>query len=201
MTLWNLPDILPLHLKRFSASARWRDKITTRVDFPLTGLDVREWVDADSPLWEESDDETFIYDLVGVVNHMGSMAGGHYHATCKATPCSPDGDEEVSFSFNGVGITESGASEDTASSVATSGSGWRARGPGLGRSKEKESLSYADAAAKAVGESSEPLWLQFDDELVDPLPPRNVVSENAFVLFYRRRRMKPSNIAKYSYLG
>lgn len=56
----------------------------------------------------------------------------------------------------------------------------------------------AAAAAKAASESAEPLWLQFDDELVEPIPPRNVVSEMAYVLFYRRRRMTPSNIAKYS---
>ena len=57
-----------------------------------------------------------------------------------------------------------------------------------------------NGASKAVSESSEPLWLQFDDELVEPLPPRNVVSETAYVLFYKRRRMRPSNIAKYSTL-
>ena len=91
MTLWNLPDLLTFHLKRFNASSRWREKISTRVDFPLTGLNMREWCDKQSPLCRESDDEAFIYDLVGVVNHYGGMTGGHYVATCKATACSPDG--------------------------------------------------------------------------------------------------------------
>jgi ubiquitin C-terminal hydrolase len=44
------------------------------------------------------------------------------------------------------------------------------------------------------------LWLQFDDELVEPIPPRQVVTDSAYVLFYRRRRMTPANIAKYSTL-
>ncbi|KAL3811303.1 hypothetical protein ACHAXA_007165 [Cyclostephanos tholiformis] len=30
MTLWHLPDLLTFHLKRFSASSRWREKISTR---------------------------------------------------------------------------------------------------------------------------------------------------------------------------
>ena len=78
--------------------------------------------------------------------------------------------------------------------VEPSSSGWAK----IGRSKEKDLLS--NGASKAVSESSEPLWLQFDDELVEPLPPQNVVSETAYVLFYKRRRMRPSNIAKYSTL-
>lgn len=58
----------------------------------------------------------------------------------------------------------------------------------------------AGVSAKGAAESAEPLWLQFDDDLVEPVPPRYVVSEMAYVLFYRRRRLTPSNIAKYSTL-
>jgi len=188
MTLWNLPDLLTFHLKRFNASSRWREKITTKVDFPLTGLNMRQWCDPESPLCEENDNESFIYDLVGVVNHYGGMTGGHYVATCKATPCTSDGSEEIAYSFNGAGINEL----DTIEEGSTT-SGWR-----LNRSKDKDISS--NAAAKAASKSSEPLWLQFDDDLVEPLPPRNVVSETAYVLFYRRRRMHPANIAKYSSL-
>jgi hypothetical protein len=189
MTLWNLPDLLTFHLKRFNASSRWREKISTRVDFPLTGLNMREWCDSESPLCQDSDDEAFIYDLVGVVNHYGGMTGGHYVAMCKATACSPDGNEEVAYNFNGDGITEIETVEEE---VAPS-SGFR-----FGRSKDKD--SPPSAASKSVSESAEPLWLQFDDDLVEPLPPRNIVSETAYVLFYRRRRMQPANIAKYSAL-
>jgi len=196
MALWNLPDLLTFHLKRFNASSRWREKISTKVDFPLTGLNMRGWCDEESPLCQGADEDegAFIYDLVGVVNHYGGMTGGHYVATCKATACGPDGDEEVAYNFNGAGVSHLDRNAEEEAS-ASGGGGWRT----LGRSKEKESSS--SAAAKAVAESAEPLWLQFDDDLVEPLPPRNVVSETAYVLFYRRRRMQPANIAKYSSLG
>merc|ERR1711971_151784 len=66
MTLWRLPDLLTFHLKRFNCSARWREKITTKVNFPLTGLDMKKWVDTSSPT---IDIDGSIYDLIGVVNH------------------------------------------------------------------------------------------------------------------------------------
>jgi hypothetical protein len=79
-------------------------------------------------------------------------------------------------------------------------SGWR-----LGRSKEKDVTSAQSQAAlsasRSVASSTEPLWLQFDDDLVEPIPPKNVVSEMAYVLFYQRRGTTPSNIAKYSTLN
>ena len=190
MTLWNLPDLLTFHLKRFNASSRWREKITTKVNFPLTGLNMREWCDTESLLFEKTDDEAFIYDLVGVVNHFGGMTGGHYVAACKATACSPDGDEEVAHNFNGADIANIGRSEEE----AAPSSGWR-----LGRTREKESTSTA--LTRAVSASAEPLWLQFDDDVVEPAPPINVESETAYVLFYKRRRMHPANIAKYSSIG
>ncbi|KAL3811307.1 hypothetical protein ACHAXA_007169 [Cyclostephanos tholiformis] len=118
------------------------------------------------------------------------MTGGHYVATCKATPCSPDGEEDVAYNFNGAGI----ANDDTAEEEAAPSTRWS-----LVRSKEKEFSS--NAMAKLVAESAEPLWLQFDDDLVEPIPPKNVVSETAYVLFYRRRCMRPANIAKYTSLG
>jgi len=118
------------------------------------------------------------------------MTGGHYVATCKATACSPDGDEDVAYNFNGAGITDA----ETGEEEAAPNTRWS-----LVRSKEKETSS--NAASKLVAESAEPLWLQFDDDLVKPIPPRNVVTETAYVLFYRRRRMHPANIAKYISLG
>jgi len=190
MRLWRLPDILTFHLKRFNCSARWREKITTKVNFPLNGLNMEEWCDNDSPTLERSDGSC-IYDLFGVVNHYGGMTGGHYVATCKASPCGADGSEEVGHSFNGAGVHSFDINEGICRS-----SGWK-----LGRNKEKESNSQqaksALSAAKALCESSEPLWLQFDDDLVEPIPPKSVVSEMAYVLFYRRRNISPSNIAKY----
>jgi hypothetical protein len=294
MTLWRLPDLLTFHIKRFNMSARWREKITTKVNFPLTGLDMSEWCHAETsndasgapPVSEDhalSPSPSYVYDLIGVMNHYGSMTGGHYVAMCKATTCGREGREAVAHQFNGLGaqddvlsllLPSSAACQNVAgvsselltdllsdelasssppqSATMTVASGWRGalgRGfpnkaasgdspstSGVGPSSSSAAVmltslasspSHAAAAAahallssssanvslntpgkisaalaaQAMCESSEPLWLQFDDELVEPVPPRGVVTESAYVLFYRRREMTPSNLTKYSTLA
>ncbi|KAF9245254.1 hypothetical protein BU15DRAFT_85597 [Melanogaster broomeanus] len=91
--LWKVPDILAVHLKRFSNSRVLRDKIDTFVDFPIEGLDLTHLVgerkvgkklaengidigelgigDVEGPL---------IYDLYAVDEHLGGLGGGHYRA-------------------------------------------------------------------------------------------------------------------------
>ncbi|KAK3818006.1 MAG: hypothetical protein JOS17DRAFT_689009, partial [Linnemannia elongata] len=74
---WRLPDILVVHLKHFSHTRTWRDKIDALVDFPIHGLDLSGKI-----LKEEDRDEN-VYDLFGVSNHMGGLGGGHYTAYAK----------------------------------------------------------------------------------------------------------------------
>lgn len=193
LALWRLPDLLTFHIKRFNCSARWREKITTKVNFPLTGLDMQEWCHEESPVLQNDSGDSYVYDLIGVLNHYGGMTGGHYVATCKATACGRDGHEEVAHDFHGGGTSKPMVSDDDSEAQP----GWR-----IGRQKTEVNQNKVTAAltSKAVADSSEPLWLQFDDDLVEPIPPRHVVSEMAYVLFYRRRRLTPSNIARYSTL-
>ncbi|RKP28142.1 hypothetical protein SYNPS1DRAFT_11648 [Syncephalis pseudoplumigaleata] len=77
--LWRLPDTLVVHLKRFGQSRGWRDKIDDLVEFPITGLDLSEWV-----IGERADTASApIYDLYAVSNHFGGLGGGHYTAYAK----------------------------------------------------------------------------------------------------------------------
>uniref|UniRef100_A0A665TRK7 ubiquitinyl hydrolase 1 n=1 Tax=Echeneis naucrates TaxID=173247 RepID=A0A665TRK7_ECHNA len=105
MSLWTLPDILILHLKRFRQVGERRNKLSTLVRFPLTGLDMAphmvkrsqsmrnlnlgSW----SSSWKQPSghppptDMTlphdYQYDLYAVCNHHGGMHGGHYTAYCR----------------------------------------------------------------------------------------------------------------------
>ncbi|KAF2674089.1 UCH-domain-containing protein [Microthyrium microscopicum] len=77
LEIWTIPDVLVIHLKRFSLAGRsMRDKIDVLVDFPVEGLDLtgRVGVDEGKPL---------LYDLFAVDNHYGGMGGGHYTAYAK----------------------------------------------------------------------------------------------------------------------
>lgn len=76
--LWKTPDILVMHLKRFSSSTVRRDKLDVLVDFPIDGLDLS------SRVVEKQDGKVEIYDLFAVDDHWGGLGGGHYTAFAKS---------------------------------------------------------------------------------------------------------------------
>ena len=91
--IWSVPDILVVHLKRFSNNRSLRDKIDAFVDFPIEGLDLTGMVGerqaAKRLLSQGADiqslgfndtDEPLVYDLYGVDEHLGGLGGGHYRA-------------------------------------------------------------------------------------------------------------------------
>ncbi|KII87454.1 hypothetical protein PLICRDRAFT_699818 [Plicaturopsis crispa FD-325 SS-3] len=91
--LWKAPDILVVHLKRFSNSRALRDKIDVFVDFPVEGLNLEDMVGerkvAKELLAQGIDaeelhlgdlEEPLVYDLFGVDEHLGGLGGGHYRA-------------------------------------------------------------------------------------------------------------------------
>jgi Ubiquitin C-terminal hydrolase len=89
MTLWRLPNILVIHLKRFEfRNALRREKLDSFVDFPLDGLDMSKYCGSLSVPQNDGNakkefvvnDIPAIYDLFGVVNHYGRMGFGHYTA-------------------------------------------------------------------------------------------------------------------------
>ncbi len=139
--LWKVPDILVVHMKRFFHMGQHHEKIRSLVVFPLSGLDITSFVADLSPDRKNANQGGLMYELYGVLNHMGDMMGGHYTAYCKGTPCTDGGVEELDCS------------------------------------------------------SMDHLWLNFDDEFVEEISPDKIVTESAYVLFYRRRMFTLSNIA------
>ncbi|GBG76736.1 hypothetical protein CBR_g22954 [Chara braunii] len=87
LDLWRMPDILVVHLKRFSFSHWWKRKLETFVDFPIRGLDVRQYVTRkrrrNGGTKQRGEKSSCLYDLYAVSNHYGGMGGGHYTAYAK----------------------------------------------------------------------------------------------------------------------
>uniref|UniRef100_A0A3B3UGG1 ubiquitinyl hydrolase 1 n=1 Tax=Poecilia latipinna TaxID=48699 RepID=A0A3B3UGG1_9TELE len=106
MSLWTLPDILILHLKRFRQVGERRNKLSTLVRFPLTALNMAPHVakssqsmknlhsGSSSSSRKQTSGQTHppadsllpqdcLYDLYAVCNHHGGMHGGHYTAYCR----------------------------------------------------------------------------------------------------------------------
>ncbi|XP_029389244.1 ubiquitin carboxyl-terminal hydrolase 45 isoform X3 [Mus pahari] len=75
-----VPAILILHLKRFHQAGLSLRKVNRHVDFPLT-LDLAPFCAATCK--NISVGEKVLYGLYGIVEHSGSMRGGHYTAYVK----------------------------------------------------------------------------------------------------------------------
>lgn len=85
ITIWRLPVILVVILKRFSYTGMWRDKITTFVNFPTSNFRAM----GREVGWVSNPGEGKVYRLFGVTNHTGTLEGGHYIG-CARNPASGD---------------------------------------------------------------------------------------------------------------
>ncbi|GKB20757.1 ubiquitin carboxyl-terminal hydrolase 5 [Tanacetum coccineum] len=77
LDLWRLPEVLVIHLKRFSYSRNVKHKLETFVNFPLHDLDMTNY------LANKSNSSRQVYELYALTNHYGSMGSGHYTAHIK----------------------------------------------------------------------------------------------------------------------
>jgi len=107
MSLWRLPPVVVIQLKRFQFTQHMRRKLRELVVFPVEGLDLSRIMAAESENQkseeakktgaedvngeEEEDARTkdtgrshMLYDLYGVVHHQGALSGGHYVASLKS---------------------------------------------------------------------------------------------------------------------
>jgi len=78
LDIWKLPDILIINLKRFQFTKYQREKIESFVDVPLQ-LNMKNYCLSS----KINTNLEYNYDLYGVSNHYGGLAGGHYTAYCK----------------------------------------------------------------------------------------------------------------------
>ncbi|SNX87490.1 related to Ubiquitin carboxyl-terminal hydrolase 4 [Melanopsichium pennsylvanicum] len=96
LSISRLPQILLIHLKRFSFKGPFTDKIDTTVTFPTnTWLDLTNYMPPPLPPSasgigggglpvSQSQKPPYLYDLYAVTHHFGSLNTGHYTATVKS---------------------------------------------------------------------------------------------------------------------
>ncbi|XP_024028394.1 ubiquitin carboxyl-terminal hydrolase 8 isoform X2 [Morus notabilis] len=71
--LWKLPEIIVIHLKRFSYTEFSTSKLESYVDFPIDDMDF-------SSYFIQKNIRPNRYNLYAIINHYGSTFGGHYTA-------------------------------------------------------------------------------------------------------------------------
>ncbi|KAI9075813.1 hypothetical protein K1719_042299 [Acacia pycnantha] len=87
--IYKAPPVLTIHLKRFSQDIRGRlSKLSGHVSFKET-IDFRPYMDPRCGIEEKHE-----YRLVGVVEHSGTMRGGHYVAYVRGVQRNKEADEE-----------------------------------------------------------------------------------------------------------
>lgn len=96
--IWRLPPVLVVQLKRFQFTRQTRRKLNTKVDFPLTELDLQPYMAAGAP-------NMGVYDLYGTVHHVGALGGGHY-VTALLDSSASNGSRGVWLCFNDEQVSE-----------------------------------------------------------------------------------------------
>jgi ubiquitin carboxyl-terminal hydrolase 8 len=74
--IWKVPPLLIIHLKRFYYDKNSYGKLVNRVDYPLSRLDITQYVSGPQK-------EPPVYDLFAKTDHEGDMGAGHYVAYAK----------------------------------------------------------------------------------------------------------------------
>lgn len=70
-SIWETPEILIIQLKRFKSTYTNTTKVRSTVKYPMKDLSFEKY-------YSEYYPRTHVYDLYGVVQHTGSLHGGHY---------------------------------------------------------------------------------------------------------------------------
>lgn len=207
---YKLPDILVIHIKRFNMSARWREKIRTKVIFPIDGLDMAQYTIDGNGERDTSVDSSSLYDLYAVINHIGGMSGGHYnaavryygHARDSASLASPpqsvkpraDDDEKSASGTEETATTANESKTDYRSSLAPPNTK-KIRGIFSCVSAVPTNVAQADLTEEDLfrAKSHVGQWFLIDDDSSVPIEEASVVTANAYVLFYRRRVLSNSS--------
>ena len=78
LSIYYLPRLLIVCIKRFSGSGSCYTKNSEMINFPLENLDMEKYICDNAP-----DKHHSKYDLFAVSQHFGGTEGGHYTAICK----------------------------------------------------------------------------------------------------------------------
>lgn len=172
--LWKAPDILVVHLKRFSAGRGLRDKIDTVVDFPIEGLDLTDRVEGAKAVQQLKAE-----GLQGVPESIGVQpsASSSTEAVVDAGGDSNGEQEDLGASFLSA-ISEANddavASDKPIYDLFAVDNHYGGLGGG----------HYTSSARNA----EDGKWYYFDDSSVRPISnPEEVKGSAAYLLFYRRR--------------
>lgn len=181
LTLWTLPDLLIIHLKRFRQSSTMRSKLSTPVSYPLTGLDMSPFMDDRNESQNERE---------SAISRWGNR-------------------------LSSARIRSRSLGRDSNSLPSRWAQPWKRPDLRLNQFDYDSRCSTYDLVAvcnhsgsllsghyTAVCRNPTNLqWYHFDDTAVSPVAESDVICSNAYLLFYQRCGLSPTNSCDSAYLS
>jgi len=188
MLVFSPPAVLTLQLKRFQQTMSGCKKVNKHVTFPVT-LDLAAFCSSTCvALPHMSLDPSVLYSLYGVVEHSGSLRGGHYVAYVKTRP-SGSPYQDLSTFFN----PPLARASDVPSFLEEVDRKLR-RNKAVMKDKEEEEV-VEDAVnnnklmvEKELNDGNKGRWFHVSDSAVQEVQEDKVLKAQAYLLFYERIR-------------
>jgi len=195
--IWSLPPVLVLQLKRFEFTGVQRQRLNTKVHFPLEGLNLESFLLSQMPSFPKktclrAGKHVAVHGLTsklgqklngeeGVIQYIDSSTGSA--RWCVQLDDAPD----ILTSITPENLKLTDTVEDSAESALPIFDL-------LGVSKHIGDSSFGHYVAY-VRSCHDGLWYLFDDEEVAEVLPEDVANEQegAYVLFYLRRDCRPQS--------
>lgn len=220
--LWRLPPVLIVQLKRFQFDRTSRRKLNNRIDFPLTDLDLTNYIaptrfkklqiDTAEETKAQSLDNDGVcssYDLYSVIHHVGALGGGHYvtttrfdQAAARAHLPASSSSHASQESFNKMtkkfvksirALTSS--NNNTVDTVDSSHNNHNNSNHSSGLTNSSStSAEVAEREGDQARDSRDYRWFTFNDNIVSEVTDvSDINSPSAYVLFYIRKDIESSS--------
>merc|ERR1711936_448192 len=186
MLVFSPPAVLTLQLKRFQQTMSGCKKVNKHVTFPVT-LDLAAFCSSTCvALPHMSLDPTVLYSLYGVVEHSGSLRGGHYVAYVKTRP-SGSPYQDLSTFFN----PPLARASDVPSFLEEVDRKLR-RNKAVIKDEEGEevvnNIERPVVEKKEASDGNKGRWFHVSDSAVQEVQEDKVLRAQAYLLFYERVR-------------
>ncbi|RVW57124.1 Ubiquitin carboxyl-terminal hydrolase 5 [Vitis vinifera] len=169
LDLWRLPEVLVIHLKRFSYSRSMKHKLETFVNFPIHDLDLTNYVA------HKNNSRSQIYELYALTNHYGGMGSGHYTAHIKVSDIALTHKQKVAIYLSQI---QSGAIICP-----------------LHSSIDIFMTTLIIVPFILLQLLDENRWYNFDDSHISAINEEDVKSAAAYVLFYKRVKIDDASVS------
>jgi len=187
MSLWRLPPVLIIHLKRFQFTQHMKRKLRDFVDFPVEGLDLSRIMAKDS--------------AATATTNSGERGAEKKNSATKAKPMETsddeamNGDDKRAPTDESTAATEDNRGEESSSHMNDDDGRSEMLYDLYGVVHHQGALSAGHYVASLKSEDGQ--WRLFNDAQIYEIHSRDVVDSSAYLLFYMRRDVANQKLSDF----